>query len=261
MSFHPGTSPNVGVTGYTLGGGLSWLGRKYGWACNNVICDRGGDRRWGGPYGRFRQRSGPLLGSARRRRRITRSSRRCTSISFRSAEAYAGALLFPPDVTEAGVRRYRDWTAEVPEEVGSMVRMLNLPPIPDIPEEIRGKKWLAITACCIGNKEEGEKLVAPLREIGEPVMDAFDQIPAPGAEPDRDGSRAAGARPGSPRDDQRAARRGSRRVRFDRRTRIGLAPSARRASPSGRGAGARAGERGCARQARRRVRDARRSAC
>ena len=37
MSFLPGTSPNVGVTGYTLGGGLSWLGRKYGWACNNVI--------------------------------------------------------------------------------------------------------------------------------------------------------------------------------------------------------------------------------
>src|SRR5262249_50675915 len=36
QSFLPGTSPNVGVTGYTLGGGLSWLGRKYGWACNNV---------------------------------------------------------------------------------------------------------------------------------------------------------------------------------------------------------------------------------
>src|SRR5436190_13588865 len=36
-SFLPGTSPNVGVTGYTLGGGLSWLGRKYGWACNNVM--------------------------------------------------------------------------------------------------------------------------------------------------------------------------------------------------------------------------------
>src|SRR5690349_9072922 len=36
QSFLPGTSPNVGVTGYTLGGGLSWLGRKYGFACNHV---------------------------------------------------------------------------------------------------------------------------------------------------------------------------------------------------------------------------------
>ena len=61
-----------------------------------------------------------------------------------------------------------------------MVRMLNLPPIPDVPEPIRGKKLLAIAAACIGSKEEGEKAIAPLREIGEPVMDTFDQIPATG---------------------------------------------------------------------------------
>src|SRR5262249_24627106 len=36
MCSMPGTSPNVGIAGYTLGGGLSWLGRKYGWACNRV---------------------------------------------------------------------------------------------------------------------------------------------------------------------------------------------------------------------------------
>ena len=178
MSFLPGTSPNVGVTGYTLGGGLSWLGRKYGWACNNVTSievvtadseartvDSGSDpdlfwalRGGGGGYAIVTALHVNL---------------------FPVADAYAGALLFPPDVTEAGLRRYRDWTAEAPEEVGSMVRMLNLPPIPDIPEEIRGKKWLAITACCIGSQEEGEKLIAPLREIGEPAMDAFGQIPAP----------------------------------------------------------------------------------
>jgi hypothetical protein len=58
--------------------------------------------------------------------------------------------------------------------------MLNLPPIPDIPEPLRGKKWLAIAATCIGSREEGEKAIAPLREIGEPAIDSFDQIPAPG---------------------------------------------------------------------------------
>ena len=178
MSFLPGTSPNVGVTGYTLGGGLSWLGRKYGWACNNVISievvTADGEARTvdsGSDPDLFWALRGGGGGFAI-----------VTSLHvnlFPVREAYAGALLFAPDVTEAGVRRYRDWTAEVPEEVGSMVRMLNLPPIPDIPEEIRGKKWLAITACCIGDKEAGEKLVAPLREIGEPVMDVFDQITSP----------------------------------------------------------------------------------
>ena len=178
MSFLPGTSPNVGVTGYTLGGGLSWLGRKYGWACNNVtaieVVTADGEART------VDSGSDPDLFWALRGGGGGFAIVTALHVNlFPVAEAYAGALLFPPDVTEAGLRRYRDWTAEAPEEVGSQVRMLNLPPIPDIPEEIRGQKWLAITACCIGGKEEGEKLVAPLREIGEPVMDAFDQIPSP----------------------------------------------------------------------------------
>ncbi len=61
-----------------------------------------------------------------------------------------------------------------------MVRMMNLPPLPDVPEVIRGKKFLQIAATCIGSKEEGETSIGPLRKIGEPLMDTFDQIPATG---------------------------------------------------------------------------------
>jgi FAD/FMN-containing dehydrogenase len=96
------------------------------------------------------------------------------------SEAYAGALLFSPELTADGIRAYRDWTANAPEETGSTVRMFNLPPVPDIPEPLRGKKWLAIVAAYLGSKEEGEEAIAPLRAIGEPVVDSFDQIPAPG---------------------------------------------------------------------------------
>ena len=178
MSFLPGTSPNVGVTGYTVGGGLSWLGRKFGWACNNVnsieVVTADGEPRT------VDSTSEPDLFWALRGGGGGYAIVTALHVNlFPVAEAYAGGLLFPPDVTEAGLRRYRDWTAEASDEVGSMVRMLNLPPIPDIPEEIRGKKWLAITACCIGSKEEGEKLIAPLREIGDPAMDSFGQVPAP----------------------------------------------------------------------------------
>lgn len=178
MSFLPGTSPNVGVTGYTVGGGLSWLGRKFGWACNNVnsieVVTADGEPRT------VDSTSEPDLFWALRGGGGGYAIVTALHVNlFPVAEAYAGGLLFPPDVTEAGLRRYRDWTAEAPDEVGSMIRMLNLPPIPDIPEEIRGKKWLAITACCIGSREEGEKLIAPLREIGDPAMDSFGQVPAP----------------------------------------------------------------------------------
>jgi FAD binding domain len=175
-SFLPGTSPNVGVIGYSLGGGLSWLGRKYGWACNRIasieLVTADGEPRtvdattdpelfWalrggGGGYGI-----------------VTALHVELVPVT----EAYAGALLFPAELSADGLRRYRDWTAELPDEVGSLLRFLNLPPLPDIPEEIRGKKLLQISVCSIGTKEEGERAIAPLREIGEPVMDTVDQVP------------------------------------------------------------------------------------
>jgi FAD binding domain len=177
-AFLPGTSPNVGVIGYTLGGGLSWFGRKYGWACNRVaaieLVTADGEGRtvdaetepdlfWA------------LRGGGGGYAVVVALHVELVPVS----EAYAGALLFPPELAADGLRAYRDWTVGAPEEAGSIVRMLNLPPLPDIPEPLRGKKWLAITAACIGSREEGEETIAPLREIGEPVVDTFDQIPAP----------------------------------------------------------------------------------
>jgi hypothetical protein len=175
----PGTSPNVGVTGYTLGGGLSWFGRKHGWACNKVTAielvtaagephtvDAGSDpdlfwalRGGGGGYAIVTALHIELLPVS---------------------EAYAGSILFPAERVGDGLRAYRDWTVTAPEEAGSLLRMMNLPPLPDVPEVIRGKKFLAITAAFIGGEEEGKQLIAPLREIGEPLMDTFGQIPAPG---------------------------------------------------------------------------------
>ena len=175
----PGTSPNVGTVGYTLGGGLSWLGRKYGWACNRVnaielvtadgearTVDAGSD-----PDLFWALRGGGGGGYAV----VTALHVNLLPVS----ELYAGALLFPAEVGADAVRSYRDWTATAPEEVGSMLRLLSLPPLPDIPEPIRGKKLLAISAAHIGSQEEGEKAIAPLREIGEPVLDTFGQVPAP----------------------------------------------------------------------------------
>jgi hypothetical protein len=178
MCSMPGTSPNVGVVGYTLGGGLSWLGRKYGWACNRVaaieLVAADGEARTvdaGSEPDLFWALRGGGGGYAI----VTALHVELLPIS----EAYAGAILFPAELAQDGLRAYRDWTATVPEEVGSMARLMNLPPIPDVPEVIRGKKFLAIAATCIGSQEEGEKLIAPLREIGEPLMDTFDQVPAP----------------------------------------------------------------------------------
>ena len=179
MCSMPGTSPNVGVAGYTLGGGLSWLGRKYGWACNRAaaieVVTADGEPRT------VDSTSDPdlfwaLRGGGGGYAIVTALHVELVPV----AEAYAGALLLPAELTSEGLHAYREWAASAPEEVGSQVRMMNLPPLPDVPEVIRGKKFLQISAACIGTREEGERAIAPLREIGEPLMDTFDQIPAPG---------------------------------------------------------------------------------
>ena len=179
MCSMPGTSPNVGIAGFTLGGGLSWLGRKYGWACNRVtsveLVTADGEARTV-DAGTEPDLFWALRGGGGGYAIVTALHVELLPVS----EVYAGGMLFPPELTAEGLRAYRDWTASVPEEVGSMVRMLNLPPIPDIPEPVRGKKWLAITAVVIGGEEQGREAIAPLREIGEPAMDSFAQMPAPG---------------------------------------------------------------------------------
>jgi len=175
----PGSSPDVGVAGYTLGGGLSWLGRRYGFACNRVTAielvaadgeqrrvdsDNDSDLFWalrggGGGYAIVTALHLALLPIA---------------------ELYAGALLLPAEVGADGVRAYRDWAATVPDEVTSIVRFLRPPPVPDVPEEIRDRPLLTLGAACIGSQADGERTIAPLREIGEPIMDTFGQIPAAG---------------------------------------------------------------------------------
>jgi FAD/FMN-containing dehydrogenase len=179
LCFLPGSAPDVGVIGYTLGGGLSWLGRRHGFACNRVAAielvsaegeartiDAGNDadlfwamRGGGGGYAVVTALQLDLLPIA---------------------EVYAGALVFPAEVGAEAVRTYRDWAAGVPEDVTSVVRFITPPPIPDVPEPIRGRPLLTIDAACIGGQAEGEATIAPLREIGETIMDTFAWMPTAG---------------------------------------------------------------------------------
>ncbi len=179
LSSMPGSAPDVGVIGYTLGGGLSWLGRRHGFACNRVRAieligadgearqvDAGNDadlfwalRGGGGGYAVITALHLDLLPIA---------------------EIYAGALVFPAGVGAEAVRTYRDWVAGVPDEVSSVVRFITPPPIPDVPEPIRGVPLLTIDAACIGSQAEGEATIATLREIGETIMDTLAWMPAAG---------------------------------------------------------------------------------
>lgn len=176
LSSLPGSSPDVGVAGFNLGGGLSWFGRQFGFACNRVRAielvtadgeartvdgDNEPDLFWA------------LRGGGGDFAIVTALHIDLVPV----ADAYAGAFLFPAAVGAEAVRIWRDWAAGVGENVTSVVRFLRPPDIPDVPEPLRNTPLLTIDGACIGSREEGEEAFAPLLEIGEPIMNTFDQVP------------------------------------------------------------------------------------
>jgi hypothetical protein len=168
---------DVGVVGYTLGGGWSWMGRRHGFACNHVnaieLVDADGEsRRVDG------ERDPDLFWALRGGGGGYAVVTALDLALLPQPELYAGLLAFPAEVGAEGVRAYRDWTATLPEEVTSIVRFLRPPARPAVPEAIRERLVLTIAAACIASREEGEKTIAPLREIAEPIVDTFAQIPA-----------------------------------------------------------------------------------
>ncbi len=179
LSSMPGSAPDVGVIGYTLGGGLSWLGRRYGFACNRVraieLVSADGEART------VDAENDPdlfwaLRGGGGGYAIVTALHLDLVPIG----DIYAGALLFPAAVGADAVRLYRDWAAGVSDDVTSIVRFLRPPPVPDVPEELRNVPLLTIDAACLGDQASGEATIAPLLEIGEPIMSTFGQIPAEG---------------------------------------------------------------------------------
>ena len=174
-----GSSPDVGVVGYTLGGGMSWLGRKYGLSANNVEAielvtadgsviraDRVNEpdlfwalRGGGGSFGV-----------------VTAIEIRLFPIS----QVYAGVLWYPIERGGEVLQAWRELThsSDLPDELTTVGRFLNLPPIPEIPEEVRGKSFVIIEAFHLGDQAEADELLAPLRALG-PVNDTIQYVPMP----------------------------------------------------------------------------------
>jgi FAD/FMN-containing dehydrogenase len=173
-----GSSHDVGVVGYSLGGGMGWLARSRGLAANSVTeveivtadgtllradRDHEPDLFWavrggGGSFGIV------------------------TAIEielFDTPGLYAGAMFWPVERAGEVLRAWRDWAEAVPDEVTSVGRILHFPPIPDIPEPLRGGSFAVVEAVFTGPASDGDGLVAPLRELG-PAMDTFASV-APAA--------------------------------------------------------------------------------
>jgi FAD/FMN-containing dehydrogenase len=174
-----GSAPNVGIAGYTLGGGVSFYARKHGLACNRVIAIEVVTA--GGEQLRVDAENEPDLFWALRGG--GGSFGVVTALEFELLplrEIFAGALLFSADQANEVLQGWREWTAGMPEEMTSVGRLMNFPPIPEVPEPVRGKSFTVLEVIYCGDPADGPELVAPLRELGKADIDTVQAQPPGG---------------------------------------------------------------------------------
>ena len=169
-----GSAPDVGVVGYSLGGGMGWLARSHGFQTNSVTAielvtadgtlvrtDRENDpelfwalRGGGGNFGIV------------------------TAIEFKLfpvTEVYAGIMLWDLTQAERVLTAWTEWAVDAPDDVTTAIRLMRIPPLPELPEFLRGREVIMIDGAVQG--DDYEAILAPLRAL-EPELDTFATIPA-----------------------------------------------------------------------------------
>ncbi|MET8688175.1 FAD-binding oxidoreductase [Streptomyces sp. NPDC004732] len=173
-----GTAPSVGAVGYTLGGGLGILGREFGYAADHVrsvdVVTADGVLR------HVTRESDPelfwgLLGGGAHLGVVTELEIGLVPV----ARLYGGALTFDGTAVDpaAVLRGYEEWTRTLPDEVTSSLAALVYPDLPQLPPHLRGSYLVLIRVAFTGSAAEGERLVAPLRELGPTVSDTLREMP------------------------------------------------------------------------------------
>src|SRR5438093_736702 len=93
-------------------------------------------------------------------------------------DGVGGLALFPLDRGEEVLRRYRSWVAELPDEFSTLAGVVTAPPAPFVPQDLVGRKAVAIVGCWCGDPDAGEAALRPIREL-KPGVDVFGPMPYP----------------------------------------------------------------------------------
>lgn len=170
-----GTSPDVGILGYTLGGGFSWMIRKYGLAANSVLAAEVVTAD--GRHVRTDKDSEPDLFWAVRGGGGNFGAVTALELALYPHPAiYAGCLFWPIERATEVLNAWREWVDTVPDECESIGRMLQLPDVDFLPDHLRGRSFVLAEAAFLGSESDGASLVQPLRDL-EPEFDTFALMP------------------------------------------------------------------------------------
>jgi FAD/FMN-containing dehydrogenase len=171
-----GSSSLVGVVGYTLGGGLGPMARSFGFAADHV-------RRFtlvtaDGAIRDVTAASDPDLFWAVRGGKVGFGI--VTELEFALvpvARFYGGNIFFPGEATAAVLHAWREWAPTLTDDTGTSVALLRLPPDPALPEPLRGRSVVSLRLLHLGPAQEGADLLAPMRAVATPLLDAVAELP------------------------------------------------------------------------------------
>jgi FAD/FMN-containing dehydrogenase len=166
-----GSSPDVGIVGYSLGGGIGWLARKYGMQTNAVTAIElvTGD----GELVRTDAEHEPELFWALRGGGGNFGV--VTTIEFEVQPVralYAGAMFFAVERTADVLHAWSELLPALPDAITTWASIMHFPPMPELPEAIRGRSFVVVKAALLGSEAYGRELLRPVRELG-PEMDTF----------------------------------------------------------------------------------------
>jgi FAD/FMN-containing dehydrogenase len=172
-----GIVTHTGVAGLTLGGGIGWIMRKHGLSVDRlrrvdmVTADgeflqaskeENEDLFWG------------IRGAGANFGIVTEFEFELVPVG---PTILAGPIFWPMEKSPEVLRFYRDWVADAPDELMTIVIHRKAPPLPIVPEELHGKPVVMVVPCWIGDFEAGEKFIKPLREFSSPIADVCTQKP------------------------------------------------------------------------------------
>jgi hypothetical protein len=171
-----GIVTHTGVAGLTLGGGIGWLQRKYGLTIDQQLAatmvtangevvraseDENPDLFWG------------LRGGGGNFGVVTEFEFRLNQLG----PVLAGPIFWLIEESPDVLRFYRDWIADAPNELMTIVIHRKAPPVDFVPPELHGRLVVAVVCCWSGDLAEGERVIRPLREFGSPVLDLCEPKP------------------------------------------------------------------------------------
>lgn len=169
-----GSTTDVGVVGYSLGGGTGWMARKYGFAADHIISmdvvTANGDLI------KVSAESYPDLFWAMRGGSSNFGVVTAMEFGLFPVETfYGGGVYYPLSDAKAVFSAYGEWTQTLPDDVTASIGIFRFPPLPFLPEPLQGKEVIRVAAVAIS--DNGEELIAPMRTIATPLLDCMDRYP------------------------------------------------------------------------------------